>query len=174
MSHLYVAEMDNLVAIDVETANNEPSSICSIAAVQVTDGCITGRFYELVCPEPNWYIPYFTNSIHGISRKDTDNARCFADVWADLSELIGNRPLVAHNKSFDQRCIKAAFKTYQLDYPDYQFFCTLDKARRTIPRSICASKSLPALCEFLGIPFNNHHNALADAEACAKIAMTLL
>lgn len=166
--------MDNLVAIDVETANYEPSSICSIAAVQVTDGYITDRFYELVCPEPNWYIPKFTNSVHGISKRDTDGARCFADVWADLSSLIGNRPLVAHNKSFDQRCIRAAFKVYQMDYPDYKFMCTLEKARRVIPKSICASKSLPSLCEFLGIPFYNHHNALADAEACAKIAMTLL
>jgi len=26
----------------------------------------------------------------------------------------------------------------------------------------------------LGIPFDDHHNALADAEACAKIAMVLL
>lgn len=166
--------MDNLVAIDVETANYEPSSICSIAAVQVTDGHITERFYELVRPEPNWYIPKFTNSVHGISRADTDGARCFAEVWSDLSSLIGNRPLVAHNKSFDQRCIKAAFRVYQMDYPDYTFLCTLEKARRVIPKSICASKSLPALCEFLGIPFYNHHNALADAEACAKIAMTLL
>lgn len=166
--------MNDLVAIDVETANYEASSICAIGAVQVTDGYITDRFYELVKPEPNWYIPSFTSTIHGISRADTDGARNFAQVWADLQSLIGDRPLVAHNKSFDQRCIKAAFRLYQMDYPDYPFLCTLEKARRTIPKSICASKSLPALCDFLGIPFNNHHNALADAEACAKIAMTLL
>ncbi len=166
--------MDNFVAIDVETANYEPSSICAIGAVQVTDGCITDRFYELVSPEPDWYVWHFTNKVHGISAKDTSDARCFAHVWADLSTLIGNRPLVAHNKAFDERCIKAAFKVYQMDYPDYEFLCTLQKARRTIPRGLCSSFSLPALCDFLGIPFSNHHNALADAEACAKIAMSLL
>ncbi|MBQ9074263.1 MAG: exonuclease, partial [Muribaculaceae bacterium] len=57
---------------------------------------------------------------------------------------------------------------------DYDFYCTLAKARTTIPRTLLSSYSLPYLCEFLGIPFNNHHNALADAEACAKIAMAIL
>ncbi|MDE6571886.1 MAG: exonuclease, partial [Duncaniella sp.] len=61
-----------------------------------------------------------------------------------------------------------------MDYSYPQFFCTLEKSRRTFPRSVVGSFSLPNLCEFMGIPFNNHHNALADAEACAKIAMTIL
>ena len=46
--------MDNFVAIDVETANGEPTSICAIGAVKVTDGVITDRFYELVRPTPNY------------------------------------------------------------------------------------------------------------------------
>jgi len=88
--------------------------------------------------------------------------------------MIDGLPLVAHNKSFDEKCIKATFRTYGMDYPDYIFHCTLAKARQTIPRQLCSSHSLPYLCEFLGIPFQNHHNALADAEACAKIAMAIL
>lgn len=166
--------MDNFVAIDVETANNYPSSICAIGAVKVTDGYITDRFYELVCPEPNYYFRYFTENIHGISRRDTDEARNFAEVWADLEDFIGGLPLVAHNKRFDEGCIRASCRVYGIDYPEYQFLCTLEKAKRTIPRSLCPSFSLPNLADFLGIPFYNHHNALADAEACAKIAMTLL
>ncbi len=63
--------MDNFVAIDVETANNHPTSICAIGAVKVTDGSITDRFYELVCPEPNFYFRHFTENIHGIGRRDT-------------------------------------------------------------------------------------------------------
>lgn len=166
--------MDNFVAIDVETANNHPSSICAIGAVKVVDGYIVDRFYELVRPEPDFYFRYFTENIHGIGPEDTNSARNFADVWADLALIIGTLPLVAHNKRFDERCIKKAFKTYGMDYPEYDFYCTLEKARRTIPRQLCGSFSLPCIAEFLGIPFYNHHNALADAEACAKIAMTLL
>lgn len=166
--------MDNFVAIDVETANNYPSSICAIGAVKVVDGCIVDRFYELVKPEPEFYFRYFSENVHGIGYDDTAGSRVFSDVWNSLDKFIGNLPLVAHNKAFDERCIRAAFRTYSMDYPDYSFYCTLQKSRRMIPRSQCTSYSLPCLCEFFGIPFYNHHNALADAEACAKIAMVIL
>ncbi|MDE6416666.1 MAG: 3'-5' exonuclease [Duncaniella sp.] len=166
--------MDNFVAIDVETANKYPTSICAIGAVKVIDGAIVDRFYELVKPEPEYYNRYFTESIHGIGMSDTENARTFDRVWADVNDFIDDLPLVAHNKRFDESCIKAAHRCYGLDYPYYKFLCTLEKARRTIPRALIGSFSLPSLCEFLGIPFYNHHDALADAEACAKIAMTIL
>lgn len=166
--------MDNFVAIDVETANNYPTSICAIGAVKVENGVITDRFYELVKPEPEYYNRYFTESIHGIGMADTADARTFDRVWADVNEFIGGLPLVAHNKRFDERCIRAAHRTYGLDYPFYIFLCTLEKARHSIPRALVGSYSLPSLCDFLGIPFYNHHDALADAEACAKIAMTIL
>ena len=52
--------MDNFVAIDVETANYQPTSICSIGAVKVKGGVIVDSFYTLVQPEPNYYIRRFT------------------------------------------------------------------------------------------------------------------
>lgn len=166
--------MDNFVAIDVETANGARTSICSIGAVKVVDGVVTDTFYELVRPTPNYYYRRFTEEIHGISRADTDSARSFPEVWADLARFIGPLPLVAHNKAFDEGCIRACFRHYDMDYPDYEFHCTLVKSRSTIPRTICRSFSLPNLAAFLGIPFDNHHNALADALACARIAQVLL
>ena len=166
--------MDNFVAIDVETANNYPTSICSIGAVKVIDGRIADRFYELVCPEPNFYFRHFTERIHGIGRRDTNDARNFAQVWTDVMAFADGLPFVAHNKRFDEGCIRAACRTYLMDDPDQPFYCTLETARRKIPRSVIGSFSLPVLADFMGIPFNNHHNALADAEACAKIAMALL
>lgn len=166
--------MDNFVAIDVETANAEPSSVCAIGAVKVVNGIIADRFYELVKPEPEYYFRHFTENIHGIGMTDTQNARLFCDVWRDVELFADNLPFVSHNKAFDERCIRAAHKVYSMDYPDYPFYCTLIAARRKIPRSLISSYSLPYLCDFLGIPFYNHHNAIADAEGCAKIAMTLL
>lgn len=166
--------MNNFVAIDVETANREPSSICAIGAVKVVDGAIADRFYSLVKPEPEYYVRYFTEQVHGISPEMTEDAPTFDVVWRRLHRFLARLPLVAHNKAFDERCIQAAFRVYGMDYPDYPFFCTLMKARRTIPRTMCSSYSLPVLCDFFGIPFYNHHNALADAEACAKIALTIL
>ena len=165
--------MNSFVAIDVETANNHPTSICSIGAAKVENGSLTERFYELVKPEPEYFNRYFSERIHGITPADVENARNFSAVWRDVNRFIGNLPLIAHNKQFDEGCIKAAFRMYGMDYPDYPFYCTLQKARRTIPRQMCRSYSLPSLCDFFGIPFYDHHNALADAEAAAKLAKVL-
>lgn len=167
-------EMDNFIAIDVETANKELTSICSIGAVKVIDGTIVDRFYELIRPTPNYYLTRFSEEIHGISRSLTDSAPKFPEIWPKLKAFIGGLPLVAHNQQFDKGCLRATAKAYGLEWPDYKFYCTLNAARRTIPRAMCSSYSLPCLADFLGIPFNNHHNAIADAEAAAKIAMTLL
>lgn len=166
--------MKDFVAIDVETANNYPSSICAIGAVRVVDGRIADSFYELVKPEPEYFNRYFTERVHGISIADVEDARNFKEVWTDLHDrVIGGLPLVAHNKTFDEGCVRAAFRVYGMEYPDYRFYCTMQKARRTIPRQMCRSYSLPSLCDFFAMPFSNHHNALADAEGAARLACVL-
>lgn len=166
--------MDNFVSIDVETANHLPTSICAIGAVKVINGQIVDRYYHLVKPEPNWYIKKFSEEIHGIYPEDTCCQPCFDTIWEQLISFIGDLPLVAHNKAFDERCIRAACQCYGIDFPENEIYCTLNKARRDIPRKICQSYSLPSVCKYLGIEFNNHHHALADAEACAQIAIKIL
>lgn len=167
--------MDNFVAIDVETANRYPTSVCAIGAVKVRDGVIVDKFYRLVRPEPNFYYRHFTENIHGINREMTDSAPLFATLWPMLNLFIEGLPLVAHNKAFDERCLRECCRYYGIMWPDFPFYCTLTGARTTIPRQLCGgSYSLPYVADFLGIPFDNHHNALADAGACAKIAMTIL
>lgn len=166
--------MDNFVAIDVETANNHPTSICAIGAVKVVNGIIMDELYRLVKPKPEFYFKYFTESIHGIGYDDTKDEKVFSEVWPEFDSFIGGLPLVAHNKVFDEKCIRACLQCYRMDYLDYTFYCTLQAAKRTIPKAMCQSYSLPYVCEFLGIPFYNHHDALADARGAAKIAMAIL
>jgi len=166
--------LNSFIAIDVETANNHQTSVCAIGAVKIKNGIIADTFYTLVKPYPNFYFRYFTEKIHGISRADTDSAPCFAEIWPYLHRFIGELPLVAHNKAFDMTCLKATARHYGIDFPDLPSYCTLMSARQSIPRGFIKSYSLPYVADFLGIPFRNHHNALADAMACAKIALTLL
>lgn len=164
--------MDKFVAIDVETANCELSSICSIGAVKVEGGVISDSRYSLVKPEPDYYSRKNT-LVHGLTDKDTCDASTFDTVWKSLEQWIGSLPLVAHNMAFDSKCIAAACRVYRLDPPD-NWLCTLLAARKKIPRGMCKSKSLSSLCEFFAIPLENHHNALDDAIACAKLGIILL
>jgi len=160
--------MTSFAAIDFETANEQLTSVCSVGVVIVRDGEIVDRFYSLIRPEPEYYR-YGNSMVHGITFTDTANAPVFPHVWRSIEPLIEGLPLVAHNKGFDVNCLKACFRMYQLDYPDYEFHCTLKRAKAQI-------KGLPnyrlnTVSAYCGFMLTDHHHALADAEACAHIAI---
>ena len=126
--------MKDFAAIDFETANSERTSVCSVGVVVVRNGEIADSFYSLIQPEPNYYT-YFCSRVHGLCREDTDSAPVFPKVWAQIAPLIEGLPLVAHNKSFDEGCLKAVFRCYCMDYPDYTFYDTLWASRRAFPKA---------------------------------------
>jgi len=168
------------LAIDFETANELPSSVCSIGAVLFENGEIVRSFYSLIQPEPNYY-KWFCQNVHGLGPEDTDDAPVFPEVWRQLEEEIGQGqtieemgiPLIAHNSRFDEGCLKAVFKVYGMTYPDYQFLDTLAASRRHFGCSL-PNHQLHTVSEACGYILENHHHALADAEACAYIAMKIL
>lgn len=162
--------MQDFAAIDFETANGRRSSVCSIGIVIVRGGEIVDRFYSLIKPLPNYYT-YWTTEVHGLTCQDTDNQPTFPEVWAQIKDKIAGLPLVAHNRPFDESCLKAAFEEYGLEYPNYEFHCTLTASRRCLDIPSHQLHLSAAACCY---NMENHHNALADAEACAWIAMTLL
>ncbi len=49
-----------------------------------------------------------------------------------LHYQIASIPFVAHNARFDEGCLKAVFKVYQMDYPDYRFYDTLSCSSPTV------------------------------------------
>lgn len=165
--------MRDFAAIDFETANYYPTSICAIGLVVVRGGELCDRLYRLVRPEPEYYIRKFT-AIHGIRYEDTVKEPCFAHVWGEFQEKIGDLPLVAHNKAFDQNVLRATCRMYGLEMPDVPFYCTLQQAHRVIPRREIDNYRLPTVCAYLGVAFGRHHNALDDAEGCARIAQRIL
>ena len=57
--------------------------------------------------------------------------------------------------------------------PDHQFLCTCQASRRRFGRRL-PNQQLHTVAEACGCPMTNHHHALADAEACARIAMEIL
>ena len=163
--------MLDFAATDFETANTERCSVCSVGKVIVKDGEIVDKFYSLIQPEPDYYS-YWNTRVHGLTQKDTMDAPVFPKVWEQVEPLIKGLPLVAHNARFDEGCLKAVFKVYQMDYPEYEFYDTLKATRKAFP---CAQDhqlhTISALC---GYDLTMHHHALADAEACARIAMEIL
>ena len=162
--------MNSFAAIDFETANQHRSSVCSVGVVVVHNGKVTDKLYRLIKPTPNFYT-YWCTEVHGMTYADTDDAMDFPEVWAEIAPHIQGLPLVAHNSPFDESCLKAVFRMYQMDYPDYPFFCTCIASRRVWPKGRHNLDIIAARC---GYDLTNHHHALADAEACAAIALEIL
>jgi DNA polymerase-3 subunit epsilon len=169
---LYFYVMDNFAAIDFETANNERSSVCSVGVVIVRGGKVVDEQYFLIHPEPEYYN-YRCTMVHGLTEEDTEGADIFPKVWAKVAPLIEGLPLVAHNSVFDEGCLKAVFRVYGMDYPDYEFHCTCRAARRIFGREL-PNHQLQTVAARCGYDLTQHHNALADAEACAAIAVRIL
>ena len=161
--------MKNFAAIDFETANRHGASVCSIGVAVVRDGVVTDRFYELIRPVPNYYS-YWNTEVHGLDYDDTAQAAPFPEVWARIAPLIEGLPLVAHNSPFDEGCLRAVHEHYLMEYPGYKFHCTYRQSRRVFPQ--LPNHKLPTVAAHIGFDFTHHH-ALADAEACAQIAIRI-
>lgn len=164
--------MRDFAAIDFETANREPSSVCSVGIVVVRDGEVTDKVYHLIRPYPNYYS-YRNIGVHGIRWEDTADAPDFPEVWADIAPRIEGLPLVAHNSPFDEGCLRAVFAHYGMAYPGYTFHCTCRASRRVFGRRL-PDHRLQTVAARCGFDLTRHHHALADAEACAWIALEIL
>ena len=164
--------MQSFAAIDFETANECPSSVCSVGVVIVRGGEFIERFYSLIHPEPEYY-KWFCQKVHGLCECDTEDSPVFPYVWKKIAPHIEGLPLVAHNAGFDEGCLKAVFMVYQMDYPDYEFYDTLAASRRHFGQSL-PNHQLQTVAAACGYDLTNHHHALADAEACAIIALQIL
>ena len=134
------------------------------------NGEIEDSFYSLIRPYPNYYK--FTD-IHGLSREDTDPADHFDKVWPPLKEFIGNLPLVAHNSSFDEGVLTSMLEHYGFSY-EPRFFCTYRASLGCKELDGLENHQLHTVAAYFGYDLANHHHALADAEACAIIALHLL
>ena len=164
--------ISDFAAIDFETANYYLSSVCSVGVVIVRNRQIAEKIYHLIRPEPDRYS-YRNTQIHGLTAADTENAKIFPQVWTEIESKIAGLPLVAHNSPFDEGCLRAVFRVYQMDYPDYEFHCTCRASRKTFGR-LLPNHKLHTVAAHCGFDLKNHHHALADAEACAAIAMRIL
>ena len=163
--------MKTFVAIDFETATALRSSICQIGITKVEDGRIAESKSWLIQPPDNDYDPMNIH-IHGIKPEDTANSPLFPDVWAEVLPYLNGNIVVAHNTSFDMYALRDALDSCSLEYPTFDYYCSLRLARKIVHG--CPSYTLPVVLSHLGINFDGHHNALNDSEGCASLMLRLL
>ena len=160
--------MVNFVAIDLETATSVRSSICQIGITEVVNGVPQKPMSWLVRPENNEY-DYMNISIHGIRPENTKNSPSFPEVWKEVQPYLQDKIVVAHNTSFDMYALRDAFIKYEIDFPTFDYFCTLRIARYIIKG--CYSYSLDVVLNHIGLDLDVHHKADSDSLGCAKLLL---
>lgn len=153
------------VALDFETATTFPDSACAVGLVRVEEGRIVERAYRLIRPpRPHFEFTW----LHGIDWSEVAGEPRFGEVWRELRGLLdGATFLAAHNASFDRGVLHACCESAEIAPPQLPFRCTVRIARQVW--GIYPTK-LSNVCRVLGIPLD-HHRALSDAEACARIVL---
>lgn len=159
----------DFTAIDFETANSHPSSACSVGLVRVRDMVVVDRRVWLIRPPAAHatFLP-FNVKIHGITEEMVADARTWEEQLSELTEFIGDDAVVAHNASFDMGVIRSACAETVTPTPKLLYMCSVQVSRKTydIP-----SHRLPLAAAAAGFREFAHHEALADAEACAAIVI---
>lgn len=159
----------NFTAIDFETANNHAASACSVGLVKVREGRVVDKVGWLIRPPFGYDLMNEWNTrIHGITADDIVDAGLWADQFDDLMSFIDEDVLAAHNAGFDMGVLSAACRASGLDIPSLNYVCSLRVARKTYHLD---SYRLPVAAMAAGFEDFAHHDALADAEACAAIVV---
>lgn len=159
----------DFTAIDFETANSSSASACSVGLVKVRGGRVVDRAGWLIRPPAGHDVFLEWNTrIHGLTARDVVGARGWADQFPDLLAYADGDHLVAHNAGFDMGVIRSACIATRLACPELSYLCSLQVARKTYHLD---SYRLPVAAMAAGFEDFRHHEATADAEACAAIVI---
>ncbi len=159
----------DFTAIDFETANSSRASACSVGLVRVRAGQVVATAGWLIKPPPGHdeFLEWNTR-IHGIRPEDVAHAETWEEQFDRLCSFAGADVLVAHNAGFDLSVLRRTSEVAGLACPPYRSLCSLQVARKTYDLD---SYKLPIAAAAAGFGAFPHHDALADARACAQIVI---
>ena len=157
----------NFTAIDFETANGYPQSPCAVGLVRVREGKIVDGFATIFKPPAGFdYFHPGNIAIHGIRPSDVEDGPTWADVLPLMLSFIEDDILIAHNAAFDMGVLKHSANAIQAELPEVRYCCSLEISRKTYHLE---SYRLNSVAYAIGHEDFKHHDALADADACARI-----
>ena len=158
------------VAIDVETANADMASICSIGAAAFEDGVLVDQWYSLI--DPKDYFDGINVSIHGITEADVRGAPTFKAAMAEIQRRLEDQIVVTHTH-FDRVAIHQAASRWSVPVMRCTWLDSARVVRRTWAECARSGYGLSAVCKRIGHTFD-HHNALEDAKASGQVLLAAM
>lgn len=154
-------------AIDVETANADPSSICQVGIVCVRSRVV--KEYHSVLVNPETRFNEFNVRLHGIDEGRIRDSKTLPQLYSWLHSILDGTVVVSHT-AFDEMALAMAMKKYDLEPLRISWLDSAAIARRAWPRRYARSWNLARIAGDLGIDFR-HHDAVEDARAAAEIVL---
>jgi DNA polymerase-3 subunit epsilon len=156
----------DFVAVDVETANADISSICQIGIASFRDGELVDAWVSLVNPED--YFSPFNSSIHGIDEYQVQDAPTWEGVLPQVTSRLQDRIVVSHTP-FDRMALARACERYELTGCECAWLDSARVVRIAWPRFSRSGYRLSNVAAHLGIEYRAH-DALEDAR-CAGLVL---
>ena len=157
-------------ALDVETANPDPASICQIGIATVEEGHVRDVWAQLVRPDGDFSDRHV--AIHGITPEAVTHARCLSEVHGEIAARLP-RYVVTHTR-FDVAALTQACRQSRRPMFDRVWVDSSVLPDRAWPGCFPrGSRALPKIAARLGIAFR-HHDAGEDARAAAEITLRSL
>ncbi|WP_354115154.1 exonuclease domain-containing protein [Bradyrhizobium sp. LA7.1] len=156
----------DFIALDVETANSDFSSICSIGLVHFRGGELFKSLTILVDPEDDFSSANI--AIHGIRPEDVAGKPTMATVFPVIGNALRDTAVV-HHSPFDRTALARAATKYGADGLPCFWLDSVQVARRAwAGYGSNGGYGLKNLAASFGIEFK-HHDAAEDARAAGLI-----
>ena len=161
-----------LCGLDFETANFCSGSICAVGAALIEEGITLEKREYLIKPHKTLdWVNKTCREVHGISYENLRESPEFPEIFPAVKQLLAAADcVVIHNAPFDLRHLHKVMELYDLPPFAFNFTCSLKLCRYHFPE--LPRHGLADMAALFGITFQ-HHDALEDAETCAKIASQL-
>ena len=160
----------SFVAVDVETANVRPASICQIGVVGFSNRKVAHVWQSLIDPEEPFTC--LNVHLHGIDATRLPHALPFPKIFPILSTLLSGRVVIGH-MAFDRIALHCACLKYGLPPVQCTWLDSARIARKVWPRFAKRGYGLKSLASWCGFEFL-HHNAVEDASAAGHVFLHAL
>jgi len=157
----------SFIALDVETANPDRSSVCQIGIIEFQNGQIANEYDWLVNPEVE-FDPFHTH-IHGIAPDHVKGKPTWPDIYQQVVNIISDQIVVCHTP-FDRTSMNRLCDRYNLAHLPCNWLDTAEVARRTWAEFSGSGYALARVAYHLSISYQAH-NAKEDARAAGEVLL---
>ena len=162
--------VSRFTAIDLETANPSPWSICQIGVAEFVEGGLAQEWMTYIDPGER-FNPYNV-AVHGITGAAVRGWPRLPEVAGRLHEMLDGRIVISHSP-FDRVALEQAFDRHGIARLDCSWLDSAMVARRAWEGFSKRGFGLENLCRILGYRYQRH-DALGDAKAAGVVVLAAI